>query len=302
VVPTDVTRRRFLALAAGGASLALLGCGTHLSDTQRLSAQGAGTPPALDSPEDEAPPVLSVPVTPPVIPPGRDSRLLLQGTPWETPLVIAHSGQPGPAVLVLGGVHGNEPGAWMAADQVSQWLPKAGTLLISPRTNTLAIAAGQRTLDSLGDLNRLYPGNPSPKSLPMSRMASVLTDLCADFGVQLLYDMHESWAFFAERGTTNGNAYLGQTVSLGAGNDNTLHKDLVAKVNPKISAKRDKLNARTEIPPVGVVATNSLGVGRYVSGITSLLVEMGQDRQDVAKRVDLHVLTARTMLQMKGML
>ena len=48
--------------------------------------------------------------------------------------------------------------------------------------------------------------------------------------------------------------------------------------------------------------TNSLGLGRWVEGLSSLLVEMGQDQQEEARRTALHLLVARTFLQSREML
>ena len=96
--------------------------------------------------------------------------MLLAGTPHETPLVIHHSGTHGPTAMVLGGVHGNEPGGWLAGDEVAKWEPAAGTLLVVPRANVTALNAFVRTFEEIGDLNRLYPGNPD-SPLMMERMA-----------------------------------------------------------------------------------------------------------------------------------
>jgi predicted deacylase len=165
----------------------------------------------------------------------------------------------------------------------------------------VAIAAGRRTLDDLGDLNRLYPGDPKSKT-PMARMADAIVQVAREFRVQTLYDMHESWAFFSER-STNGNAFLGQTVSAGFGEDATLAaRALVARANQGISVRRDWLAARVEVPPDSAKATNSLGIGRWVEGLSSLLVEMGQDRQQQARRTELHLMVARTFLQSREML
>jgi predicted deacylase len=55
---------------------------------------------------------------------------------------------------VLGGVHGNEPRGWAAAEQIPDWIPDRGLLVVVPSANVLAIEAGERTLKELGDLNR----------------------------------------------------------------------------------------------------------------------------------------------------
>src|SRR5437867_9239804 len=76
------------------------------------SAPPRSAPDPADPPVVPAPPV---PEPPFIVAAGDEKRLLMAGTPYETPLYIRGSGNPGKTVLVLGGVHGNEPAGWLAA-------------------------------------------------------------------------------------------------------------------------------------------------------------------------------------------
>ena len=67
----------------------------------------------------------------------------------------------------------------MAAETVAAWEPSAGSLLVVPRANALAIPDFVRTTDELGDLNRLYPGS-SASAFPMERMAGEIVALAKD--------------------------------------------------------------------------------------------------------------------------
>ncbi|MBT5773359.1 MAG: hypothetical protein HOH95_03180, partial [Dehalococcoidia bacterium] len=247
--------------------------------------------------------------------PRQDRRLVLPGTPWETPLTINRSAVEGPAVFVLGGVHGNEPGSWAAADQIADWMPDRGTLVVLARANTLAIDAGQRTLPELGDLNRFYPGEPaeSAGAFPMQRMASAILDLLREFEVAMLLDLHESWAFFNER-TQNGTAYLGQTITSGDVSQPARVDALAAVVNELVSEReqftvrdrtrfssgfRDTTNRDPSWPSGG---TSSLGIARFVPEVLPVLVEMGQQNQLESRRSELHQLVVRTALQHEGLL
>ena len=292
-------RRAFLGLATGAAVAGVLGA--------HLTRRGiADVSPFLDPQAREealGAPLPNVPAEAEVgVVEGRmrASRMLLLGTPWQTPLLIARAEAIGPTVMVLGGVHGDEPGAWMAADDIARWEPRAGTLLVVPRANVLAVTAGQRTLPALGDLNRLYPGTTS--TLPMSRMAAAIVAVAREFNAGVLYDMHESWEFFVDR-PRNGNAFLGQTVSSGVGPEtDTLARSLAARVNPRIKNVRDRMIARSEFSRAMSKSVDSLGLGWFVPGLTPLLVEMGQSRQSVVQRRDLHLLVARQFLELRGML
>lgn len=314
--PARRTRRAFLRFAAGSVGAALLACSGG-----RPPATGAAAPRAAGKTGQAASLLPTPEPTPrPVPPAGRAERMLLPGTPWETPLAITHSGVRGPAVLVLGGVHGNEPGGWLAAEQVAGWTPRAGSLLVVPHANVIAMRALERTFPELGDLNRLYPG--SADGLPMARMAAAIVGVAQEFGVELLLDMHESWGFYAER-TQNGTAFLGQTITSGQGPASaSIAQALAARANDRLEVARDRMLARDSSAVPGASATptrtptpgaggapavtgrnsSSLGLGRWVDGLTPILVEMGQDRQSVERRVELHLLVGRALLDARGML
>lgn len=174
--------------------------------------------------------------------------MMLEGTPWQAPLVLTHSGQPGSLVLILGGVHGNEPGGWEAAEAIADWQPKAGSLLVIPRANVVATRVFEQTLPELGDLNRLYPGSEGA-ALPMSRMAAAIIKLAREFEVDLVIDLHESLGFYLERGANNGTAFIGQAVAKGNGPlPNSYFTEAVAAVNARITP-REELTFRGRIGP-----------------------------------------------------
>jgi hypothetical protein len=231
---------------------------------------------------------------------------MLPGSQWETPLYIHHSGVAGKTVMFLGGVHGNEPGGWQAADEVAAWRPEAGTLIVLPRANKLAMASFVRTFEEIGDLNRLYPGT-ADSQFAMERMAASIVAVAREFEADLLIDMHESWGFYIDYPGT-GTTALGQTLTAGVGPLNpTFTKELAAKVNPLITERerfldRDGLRfAGGTVTPVAGSPNrgrSSLGLGNHVPGLTPILVEMGQETQTVERRVQLHLIVARAALEM----
>jgi hypothetical protein len=325
--PTRLSRRRALGLLGTGtlalAGAALLGCGNE----DGVTVAPASSPPlevAVSPPPTPEPPK----GPPPAIAAGRDQRMVLPGTPWQTPLVLNHSGQPGARVLVLGGVHGNEPGGWTAAEAIAEWQPRTGSLLVIPRANLLATRAFERTLPELGDLNRLYPGSDVATAQPMARMAAAILGVVREFEVDLVLDLHESWGFYLERGANNGTAFIGQTVAKGTGPiPNAYFTEAIAAVNQRISA-REELTFRDRIgqpgqpgqpgqsgqanpngPPTtpasgvpGGASTSSLNIGVHVPGATAVLIEMGQMDQAESRRSALHQLLATEILTRHGTL
>ncbi len=302
------------ALLGSRAATALAACAPQEGGSRQAAIAAAGDDPPVTQ-RAVTPSVASdgiarpapTPTPLPVPPAGASERVLLPGTPSETRVVIRHSGVRGPAAVVLGGVHGNEPGAWLAADTVAGWEPAAGSLVVTPRANVQAIAGFVRTTDEIGDLNRFYPGNAESAFL-MERMAAEILALAREFGAELLLDMHESWAFYREYPGT-GTGALGQTVTIGAGpRGREYGQAILDAVNPGFSERERMLIrdgspfGRSDPPPAGQPnrGRSSLAAGGFVTGLTPILVEMGQEHQEIERRVELHLATARAVLSLAG--
>jgi hypothetical protein len=246
----------------------------------------------------------------------------MTGTPYESPFYVYGTGVLGPILVVLGGVHGNEPGGWLAAERIVEELrPATGGLLIVPRANRQAVDLFERTTDELGDLNRLYPGDPD--GLPMARMAYEIVETLREFHATHLIDMHESWAFYRDRTESQtGTAYLGQTLSSRGEPGASLAMHLVEVVNAtRAQAAHEELTFR-EWPPRNFVpgtpssgappdatpgpgftgyrgSRSSLGLPSHIPGLAAILVEMGQ-QQDLDRRVQLHVDIVQEALKVLG--
>jgi hypothetical protein len=309
----EISRRRLLRLATAlpfGAILAA--CSSPKIPDAPLINESAEEPTPTSTPE---PPF--------IVAEGEEKRLLLEGTPHETPLYVFGSGRLGPIVAVLGGVHGNEPAGWLAAEAlVDEVRPENGALLVVPRANKIATQLFERTTEDLGDLNRLYPGDRDG-SLPMSRMAFEIVQTLREFHAQYLVDMHESWAFYKDR-PQSGTAFLGQTVSSPSEAGLSLARSVVEAVNQRIQAPHEEFFMR-EWPPRGFEfatpqvagptptlspgttgqtavfggSRSSLGLPNHVPGLAAILVEMGQ-QQSLNRRVALHVEIVRELMTKVG--
>src|SRR5690606_26510786 len=63
---------------------------------------------------------------------------LAVGTPWETPYYVQDTGLPGPTIMIVGGMHGNEPAGAYAAEQIRRWPIVRGKVVAVPRANQKA--------------------------------------------------------------------------------------------------------------------------------------------------------------------
>jgi hypothetical protein len=302
------SRRRVLRGALVGAAalagLPLLAC----SEEGPAAATGGSSASVVG---EAAPPAPAPTPEPVVLPEGRQTLGLMAGTPFETPAHVFGSGLPGRVALVLGGVHGNEPGGWLAAERLLGLIaPATGAVIVIPRANKVATNLFERTTAELGDLNRLYPGDPD--GLPMARMAFEIVALARHFQVSLVLDMHESWAFYRDRPPAGGTAYLGQTVSTPPEEPgSSFVREVVEAVNARVLHPREEFTFRGFPGPMamggsappgggqgpgGPGGRSSLGLGRHVLGLLPILVEMGQ-QQALERRVALHVDVAREVLR-----
>ncbi|MGE3857763.1 MAG: succinylglutamate desuccinylase/aspartoacylase family protein [Dehalococcoidia bacterium] len=328
---SSVSRRRFIALAGSGlGAAALAGCSlTRAAEPSAapVAARVTETPPPTPSP---------TPTPRPIAPRGRVPVALMKGTPYEVEGIEINSGLAGPRIMVLGGVHGNEPGGWLAAEGIADWQVSRGSLLVLPRVNWRAAAVIERTLPEIGDINRAYPGNAT--GMPAQQIANAIVETGRAFEPELLFDLHESWVFYNERGANGGTAFIGQTMSLGGGaTEATVDRmaDVVRAVNAQITAREEfyMRGASTPRPGVKVITstprptpspgvfptstpsatrapgngvtfggTSSLSVGQWIKGCVPILIEMGQQDQAESRRAHLHQMLVRTTLEQSGML
>lgn len=68
------------------------------------------------------------------------------GTRWATPCYVHDSGAAGPSVMVIAGLHGDEPAGVWAAEEIGHWPITRGKLLLLPRANLPALQANAHQL------------------------------------------------------------------------------------------------------------------------------------------------------------
>ncbi len=131
---------------------------------------------------------------------------LLAGTKYATPAYIYTSPNPGPAVMVVGGIHGNEPAGAKAAQKFCDAQLLKGTLIVIPRANETALQQDIRTLPETGDLNRSYPGKE--KGTPAEQLTFGIVKLMKQYKVAMVLDLHEGYAFNYENKKSVGESIL----------------------------------------------------------------------------------------------
>jgi len=126
-------------------------------------------------------------------PPEPKDGVLAAGTEFETPWVRIDGAKPGPIVVVIGGVHGDECAGYVAAEAISHWSIERGRLVVVPRANPPAIAAGTRLIPGAekdaSNLNRLFPTDAPPAEDYPAELWKLLEKQEPDW----LFDLHEGY-------------------------------------------------------------------------------------------------------------
>src|SRR4030095_8570470 len=77
---------------------------------------------------------------------------------YETPFFIFTGSEPGPVMILDGGIHGDEIASYMACDSIVRYIYLTkGTLIVIPRTNIKACKQNTREVNF--DFNHAFPGD-----------------------------------------------------------------------------------------------------------------------------------------------
>lgn len=128
----------------------------------------------------------------------QETGTLGRGQAWETSYYVHDTGLDGPTVLVVGGMHGNEPAGARAAEQIRHWPIVRGKLIVVPRANVLGLAKKMRFVPGAPreqrDLNRNFPGERLAEGAD-GEIAEALWELVLAEKPDWLFDLHEGHDF-----------------------------------------------------------------------------------------------------------
>lgn len=118
-------------------------------------------------------------------------------TRFETPLHVVEAEHPGPTLLLVAGIHGNETAPPVAAASLVALALTRGRLVLIPEANRPALAARSRHTPGArdADLNRNFPR--APDDAPRGVLATALWDAIDAARPDWVLDLHEGWGFSA---------------------------------------------------------------------------------------------------------
>jgi predicted deacylase len=215
---------------------------------------------------------------------------LMKNTPYVTPAYIYESSKPGPAVMVVGGVHGNEPAGAAAAKKFCDVKLLKGTLIVIPRANETALQANIRTLPEVGDLNRAYPGKED--GTPSQQLTYGIVQLMKQYKVAMVLDLHEGYAFNAENKESVGESILPGKDDMSA----LLAMDAVEYVNKDIMEDKKKFNILAN-----PIAGSTAYYANTVLKIPAFTIETS-DKQPIEDRVKYSFTIAKFLVASTGII
>lgn len=125
----------------------------------------------------------------------------MEGTEHATPVYVNESGSDGPTALVVGGVHGDERPGYLAAGRLRTRVPDAGTLVVLPRANQVAIERDTREGEG-GDLNRQFPADAPPET----ELAEGIWNFVEETNPDVIVDLHRSVGIYRRHDASVGQA------------------------------------------------------------------------------------------------
>jgi len=235
--------------------------------------------------------------------PAVTSRLLAEGTRWETPFYVSDSGIDGPTLLVVGGIHGNEPAGSRAAEQIRHWPVVKGRLVVVPKANVPGLAANTRHLpgepENRRDLNRNFPGDRLEDGA-RSEIGRALWQFVEGQDPDWILDLHEGYEFHVSHQPPKGK-------EKSVGSSVIYRKD--PRLDPIAGRMQDAANALVSDPARrfvlldrGPKKTSLVNACTRHLGVRGMILETTFSRQPISLRTRQHRAMVNVLMRHLGMI
>lgn len=232
-----------------------------------------------------------------------DSGVLAEGTRWQTPHYATDSGRDGPTLLIVGGIHGNEPAGRRAAEQIRHWPIVAGKLVVIPKANIPGLEENTRLLpgepEEVGDLNRNFPGDSFEEGA-RGEIAKALWRFVQDQQPDWILDLHEGYQFNVSHQPPDGE-------------DKSVGSSVIYKADPALDelARLVQEAALTTVTDPdrrfvlldrGPKKTSLVAAGIRHLGVRGMILETTFSFQPVSLRTRQHRLMVNVVMRHLGMI
>ncbi|WP_456403071.1 M99 family carboxypeptidase catalytic domain-containing protein [Persephonella sp.] len=143
----------------------------------------------------------------------------------------------GGKILIIGGIHGNEPGAYKAADILMDLDVKTGSIAVLPRINFVSVLANVRGYN--GDMNRKF--RKIRKRDPDFKYVMFIKDFIKEYNPDVVLSLHDGYGFHAKNKNHWGQCIVIDAVEYKGYPLYSIAKFVADQVNPKITKKYWKI-------------------------------------------------------------
>lgn len=210
-----------------------------------------------------------------------EEGVIAAGTPFETRWRAYDSEVEGPTVLVIGGVHGNEPAGHRAARQIATWPVDRGRLVVLPAANPPALAARTRRIPGMdgdaGDLNRHFTVIDD-EVRPSGPAAPAIWTFVESIEPDVILDLHEGYGFRAA-----GSKSVGTSIITHREVDDPAQQSMLAAVNRGIEDPE-----RRFVELNGIVEGSLARAAAVALGVEAHILETTWKDQPLSRRCRQH--------------
>eukprot|EP00924_Labyrinthula_sp_SR-Ha-C_P009159 augustus_masked-scaffold_2-processed-gene-14.49-mRNA-1 protein AED:0.37 eAED:0.39 QI:0/-1/0/1/-1/1/1/0/890 len=241
-----------------------------------------------------------------------DKCVLFQNTKHETYFYVKGSTKPGPIVLLISGVHGNEPSGMVATEYVKHHVdPVDATLVIIPQISRHSDAGSQRYIVVNGqriDINRQFSLSSTLSGAQTPLVIQKIWELMTMLKPDIVTDFHEGWGIYHDlshetptEGHLVGNKKFskGSSIIASSGDALSAASDAVNRINEDIVANPNGIRFEVIEGPIegGLVRklVEEFGIKGFVQETTSRTLD-----QPIYQRAKQHVIMWKNCVQFLG--
>ena len=119
-----------------------------------------------------------------------EHKVYFEKTDYELHVFKINGKIPGPTLMIIGGIQGDEPGGYVSADMYADVRLKKGNLIVVPRANFMSIIKEVRLVNS--DMNRRF--SKKEEYIYEDKIVNILRNLMAES--DFLLNLHEGSGFY----------------------------------------------------------------------------------------------------------
>lgn len=121
----------------------------------------------------------------------REHVVYFPNTAYELSIYKIQGKKPGPTLMLIGGIQGNEPGGFLSADLYADMSLEKGNLIVVPRANFYSIIMNERGPN--GDMNRKFAHEENEYSME-DKIVTILKKLIAES--DYLLNLHDGAGYY----------------------------------------------------------------------------------------------------------